>query len=95
MAKHTPGPWEVTEHGHIIDGNPWYSINKGAIDIAYERWSLNDEPTRRANARLIAAAPELLRLLNQAGLHLDCCKGQDYPLAAEIAAAIAKAEGKQ
>ena len=73
MRNHTPEPWGFTDHGQNIDGDDWYSINRGSIDIAYERWSQNDEPTRRANAlRIVAcvnaceginpeAVPELLK----------------------------------
>ena len=51
---HTPGPWEVREH-------------EGLFAIAHPTgWVLesNDEQQDRTDARLIAAAPDLLAALN-------------------------------
>ena len=49
MSKHTPGPWEAREHS---DGSHWFVDWDGG-------WTAGDELSE-ANARLIAAAPELL-----------------------------------
>ena len=57
MTKHTQGPWEITAE-HIITGNSEY--------IAWLDESTVPETEWRANARLIAAAPELLDLLREA-----------------------------
>ena len=54
-TKHTPGPWEAfASHAglYVID-----SAEQGAI--CKIEWCLEDE----ANARLIAAAPELLQAI--------------------------------
>jgi len=56
MSKHTPGPWRASELGVLSDkltsyGN-WYVCS--LIDP--------DNEEHKANARLIAAAPELLTL---------------------------------
>ena len=55
--KFTPGPWTVTPKGskHFIDGPDGLTV--AYLDRPGERPSL-------ANARLIAAAPELLAALN-------------------------------
>ena len=91
MSKHTPGPWQV---GHfdsnmICDSD---GANRGCAPIARVEGTAAE---RRANARLIAAAPELLEALR--GL-LDPATNEDgewYRQAREAArAAIAKAEGK-
>ena len=57
MSKHTPGPWVVdaVQYGYII------TAKGGAYDIAVVRDIGNED--NKANARLIAAAPELLELL--------------------------------
>jgi hypothetical protein len=56
MSNHTPGPWTIQQAGYesYILGR----IRGGRVASIYE----SDQPTdeERANARLIAAAPELL-----------------------------------
>ena len=94
-AAHTPGPWfylrgdewshsVVTNEGDLPDGSPsWWtvaSINK------------NREPQHKANARLIAAAPDLLDALLMVLDDPDALDGR--PRTAEyVRAAIAKATG--
>jgi hypothetical protein len=78
MSKHTPGPWEVEEmaNGFRIQ-NPYLVVT----DI---RWASGAD---RSNARLIAAAPDLLaaaKAMFEKGAH-----GFDM-----LRAAIAKAEGE-
>jgi len=65
-SKHTPGPWEVVEGGSPgvlhVKGPPLpITIVTIALDIDFAG-SLE----REANARLIAAAPELLEALIEA-----------------------------
>lgn len=88
MSNHTPGPWR-TDGWTIIAGN--------AINIAYTRTAIAErEEEQQANARLIAAAPdllaallELLRLWDEDDM--DQCV---YDRAESLArAAIAKAVG--
>jgi hypothetical protein len=50
MSKHTPGPWTVIKSG--------VSVDAGMIRIRMEAGGWTDEV--KANARLIAAAPDLL-----------------------------------
>lgn len=52
-AKHTPGPWDEN-NGRVFRGN------SGSICILTDQHSFGEY---RANARLIAAAPELLEAL--------------------------------
>ncbi len=57
MIKHTPGPWKITHtalNGYRVSD----SMGWGVAAILKDT---NDE----ANARLIAAAPEMLELLKQ------------------------------
>ncbi len=72
MSKHTPGPWRASELGVLSDkltsyGN-WYVCS--LIDP--------DNEEHKANARLIAAAPELLDVAREAAEWLDLLK-QNYP----------------
>lgn len=57
MTKHTPGPWTIgrNQAGH----NAIWAMN--ALPIAQIHYVVGDGD---ANARLIAAAPELLEALN-------------------------------
>ena len=56
MEKHTPGPWR--RNGDTIDGNDYVSVVCCRGNYAPEFVSNADN--WKANARLIAAAPELL-----------------------------------
>lgn len=60
MSKHTPGPWVVGEnqdHDAIMASDYYVATVHDACGI-----ESNDE-TSRANAKLIAAAPDLLEAL--------------------------------
>jgi hypothetical protein len=81
MNKHTPGPWEVHPLAPLAVHQP-----------EYECWI----PQSKADARLIAAAPELLEALqaivNSAAANQAAVI---YPLIDDARAAIAKATGEQ
>lgn len=93
-TKHTPGPWEAVEIGVIAQK----ITSHGNFYICSLIDPENEED--KANARLIAAAPELLEALKQIANHFDMDGyGPDAwkKLALEMAetarAAIARAEG--
>ena len=94
MSKHTPGPWsfytEPQPSGCPIVGAKGLMIAQLAHSINY-----NDQAeTAIANARLIAAAPELLEALQKM---LDVWEHggiATYPIG-EARAAISKATGGQ
>lgn len=95
-TKHTPGPWDVDSHGNIVQGPGRYKI---AITSATSIADRSDG----ADARLIAAAPELLEALKDLVSQLPEMDA-DQPLPGadavdvlcfvwpKIKAAIAKAE---
>lgn len=94
---HTPGSWTYGESDLSQDGNLWFI----AAEISRDRFSNVAETTREADARLIAAAPELLASLKQQTCRacLRCLGnpplGHDpCPVCAPGCAAIAKAEGR-
>lgn len=62
--KHTPGPW-VANDKHC-GNNPW-RVEPATKDWLNDGWTIADllGPDAEANARLIAAAPELLAALVQ------------------------------
>ena len=91
MSRHTPGPWETRldePYWLRVFGSDGHAIAKVYLDDA----PVEDYNTRQeANARLIAAAPELLQALkgvvyiaNRETVEFDAAR-----------AAIAKAEGRE
>jgi hypothetical protein len=56
-------------------------------------WAGNDESVKAANARLIAAAPELLDACNAALTDYEACMPGATSMRAILRAAIAKATG--
>ena len=64
MSKHTPGPWTRSYTNYIYQGKD--TASKGRLVAICEPTTRTQEDWDQvfANARLIAAAPELCRLLN-------------------------------
>lgn len=95
MSGHTPGPWEVE---YVIDGA--FEVRHVQSDDYFVVAARNSMPSRHAefaaNARLIAAAPELLdalkALLSRAQREL--ADPEDVGEIGQSLAAIAKAEGR-
>lgn len=88
-TSYTPGPWEVFESHiglYIVD-----SAEQGVV--CNLEWCLDS----KANARLIASAPELLAVLKQLcykfGVYCDGTP-RNWTEWREARAAIAKAEGR-
>ena len=90
--KHTPGPW-VVGTGWIfraVTSNPHGGGHIGVREDTHITFRETD--IGRANARLIAAAPDLLEAAKQALALLD---GKGIGITAHnLRAAIAKAEGR-
>lgn len=104
--KHTPGPWRIAE---VEGGDPWqYEVRAGTIPNYYgvvaKVYGIG-EPN--ANARLIAAAPDLYEALQHIGKlegqadeysgagMVDSAHVKALRSASKIArAALAKAEGR-
>jgi hypothetical protein len=89
-AKHTPGPWEV----NYRRVSPVNGIKDGKIDICHV---YGDEWVEIANARLIAAAPDLLAAAKQAAESIDHFATTDGPSGYAyriLREAIRKAEGE-
>jgi hypothetical protein len=91
-TQHTPGPWSAVQtdrYNTDIQG-PKYSVAN--ISIGHD----DDVPEMQANARLMAAAPELLAALQR---FASAMKQRSYPelqgVACDAFAAIAKATGQE
>lgn len=88
MSKHTPGPWSVWPEE--VD-KPYIRVRGTAVGgrfkIAnvltpiYEGVAQREAEQTRANARLIAAAPELLAMLTEAAGVLEHCRYSELPMA--------------
>ena len=66
MSKHTPGPWFVEDNDRAISSNAATDIalvNMANIRYGWDGPDFLTASHRAANARLIAAAPELLEAL--------------------------------
>lgn len=88
-TKHTPGPWRRSHES--IDPEWDIVIAQHGVIVA----NVNACGQREANARLIAAAPELLEALEVCADALNPENCYDIPKAADKArAAIAKARGQ-
>lgn len=88
-TKHTPGPWEISPV-RTHDGN---SMVVGGMDRAF---GLVAECVVDEDARLIAAAPEMLDALLQAQIYIEADEavhGRQFGDGNAIRAAIAKATG--
>lgn len=107
MTKHTPGPWvlswgsgqEVRIDAPSGDPTLGYKAWRGLAST----WGCEDNPVAGmevavANARLIAAAPELLGALEEALLRCEDCStcGPDIqcPKCAEARAIVRRARGQ-
>lgn len=88
--SHTPGPWTVTEDSFVrqVEGTPRLYV-ASMVNIPYRCGGQEEEV---ANARLIAAAPELLEALWSAENALEEGYEPTVVLRA-VRAAIAKATG--
>lgn len=67
--KHTPGPWEIKDGRYIDSPSGW--IADVLSYPAYRAATDNDSEEQKANARLIAAAPDLLEALKACELAMD------------------------
>lgn len=89
-AKHTPGPWLVEHDTDITGSEASPEIGcVGKVDIAHVYLRAVPGKTE-ANARLIAAAPDLLEALRVAEESVGDLKALEI-----VRAAIAKATGDQ
>lgn len=92
MTKHTPGPWWA-DTGCRCENITIYGTETGdAVDVCDVVYR-GDEIQIEANARLIAAAPDLLAALELILTAEERGFGADY-IKGCARAAIAKAKGK-
>ena len=102
-GAHTPGPWAIVDRDDSLviqtesQAKTKYGASRYACLGGFDRHDDKQYAEAKANARLIAAAPDLLEALQD--LFIDCmaCDYNDgfntSPLAKKVRAAIAKATG--
>lgn len=89
-AKHTPGPW------YVMAGMPSNVLSAGGLRVARCDFDGNfDSAEARANAKLMAAAPDMFAALEAWTDWLDKY-GKDFhgPCIDDARAALAKARGE-
>lgn len=99
--KHTPGPWRIGKSGGVVSDAPIEGGVPGTADVDYYGGHLICETVTSANARLIAASPDLLQALEEAKIGLlwyqetypEIVNGSDHEAMERINDALAKATG--
>lgn len=95
-TKHTPGPWETGGVMTLVEFRPEGWNAPMCIADCHTKNAPQSETERVANARLIAAAPELLEAckaaMNDKYARFGMTK-DNYPVREILARAITKAEG--
>ena len=96
MSAHTPGPWLHKRDGVVVGGSE-IQLPRGKVQQQVAMCCVIDDGERDANARLIAAAPELLAF---AQTYLEHYQSEDGMYSAKhyarmAQAAIAAATGGQ
>lgn len=95
MSAHTPGPWRIDKLGPWVEADD--RVEGSVADCDVGRW---EEAQRIANARLIAAAPDLLAACEFAAAVLSVVRAlakddpRDRIALDRCAVAIAKARGE-
>ena len=90
MSKHTPGPWTFYDDTASTGRIEIVALGKTVARI-YRSVPEEDLP----NARLIAAAPDLLEAAIEFVRKVECGEGRSTKSYAQFKAAIAKATGEQ
>ena len=87
--NHTPGPWEL---GYSDLGSQIISSADGYVAVVHY-WS-RPEQEMKANARLIAASPDLLEACEEFVRKVECGEAKSKRSYTQMKAAIAKAGGE-
>ena len=95
--QHTPGPWEAKVPGTIVAHSDKCVVRgEDSVIDWVATVQVSNMPAWRANAHLIAAAPELLEALRGIVDSFETCpENLHSELFTAARAAIAKAEGRE
>jgi hypothetical protein len=91
--KHTPGPWIANTFMVVAPNGQRHHGTYGGLQVAHTGLVGNNKPAEQAiaDAKLIAAAPDLLTALEAA---YETFYDKRCELGLQVAAAISKATGK-
>jgi hypothetical protein len=94
-AKHTPGPWIAVGYQVEIESETVADICTTNAHL-FGQPGLHNDARAMANARLIAAAPDMLKMLEVArdSLEVSNYEGEEDEVLAAIASVIARAKGE-
>lgn len=99
MSEHTPGPWSVEDH----HAEGWLSVGgpDNSVDLICDLlgWQVAEGQTTplavaMANARLIAAAPDLLAALKMVAATVEAGEELTWGQRQQVLGAIGRAEGR-
>lgn len=93
MSNHTPGPWRIERQNPSPTTGEWMIAGSAPGYLAEIRDCGSGDPS--ANARLIAAAPDLLEALEAIRRYPKIREYVGSELADKADAAIAKARGEK
>ena len=85
MVEHTPGPWWLGKNIGVVFGSDGHAIQTAGENVGSEGY---------ANARLIAAAPDLLAAAQRINGRRERDQAIELGDLDRLRAAIEKAEGK-
>jgi hypothetical protein len=94
-ARHTPGPWFAVGYQVEIESDTVADICTTNATL-FGQGGLHDDARAMANARLIAAAPDMLEMLEVArdSLEVSNYEGEEDEVLAAIRAVLANAKGE-
>jgi hypothetical protein len=93
-GAHSPGSWQIGDHGESAPHTTTILDRDGHKVCSVESYPY--QTTGKADARLIAAAPELLAALIECAHHIEVKTGDSQAIClGDALTAIAKAKGEQ
>ena len=101
MSTHTSGPWRVSAASGTLITQDFRHLGIGSgvlIGSAFghpKSWFYPSDVDAKANARLMAAAPELLEALQACAAHIVWTQPECEKALLQARAAIAKATGSE
>ena len=95
-CKPTPGPWKTELRKDSPSDVPWYPIRNLLITAGTREYKINcNSAVDLANARLMAAAPELLEILKESVWYIDFGDSGAIEWHEQMEKLIAKIEGDE